>query len=299
MPVRSIVVTGASGPLARRVVDRIGPDRAVFDEHAGTVAASTVVDLGWGAGPSRAATLRTLAAADSAGVKAVVHLSSAIVYGGWSDNAIPLTEEAAIRPNPGVSDAVHHAEAERIVADWADAHPDVTVCVLRPATPLGPGVDGSLARAVGARSSWRRRHLDPPRQFVHIDDLASAVAFAATRELAGVFNVAADGWIGGEQVRDLGPGALKNLPWKLRLSTLPPEVSPLVEQPWVVANDRLRAAGWVPAYTNEEAVVAGTAGSRWREMSPSRRQEVALAGASVTLLGGAAAAVAAVRARRR
>ena len=311
MPVRSIVVTGAIGPLARRVVELVGPDRAVLDEPGRAGAAGTIVDLGWGGGPADAAdsaataaagvaaTRRALAAAESVGVGAFVHLSSAVVYGGWSDNPIPLTEESAIRPNPGVADAVHHAEAERMVADWADAHPDVTVCVLRSATPHGPGVDSWLARAVGGRSDFRPRRLDPPRQFVHIDDLASAVAFAATSGLAGVFNVAADGWIGGEQVRDLGPGGLKAWAWKLHLSRFPPEVSPLVEQPWVVANDRLRSAGWTPAYTNEEAVVAGTAGSWWREMSPSRRQEVALAGASVGILGGAAAAVRAVRARRR
>ena len=310
MPVRSIVVTGANSPLARCVVERIGPDRAVMD--TGTASAETyptVVDLGWAPGPERvlasasgvdpgvAATAQTLDRAAMTGAQALVHLSSAIVYGAWSDNAIPLTEEAALRPNPGVPDAVRHAEAERLVADWADAHPDVSVCVLRAAIPLGPGVDSWLVSGVSGRSILRRRHLDPPRQFVHIEDLAAAVAVAATNGLTGVYNVAADGWIVGEQVRDLGAGSKWS--WHLRRSSRAPENSPLVQQPWVVANDRLRAAGWTPAYTNEEAVVAGTSGSRWREMSPSRRQEVALAGAGAGIIGGVAGVAALVRARRR
>ena len=329
MPVRSILVTGASGPLADRVRERLGAeatallgDGSVDLEGAALGGYDTIVDLGRTTGPPRSAlpadavdpgvtaTERLLGAAVKAAVRSLVHVSSAVVYGAWSDNAIPLTEEAALRPNPAVAEAAREAETERVIADWADAHPDVRVCVLRTATPLGPGVDSWLARAVGGRASLRPSDLDPPRQFVHVDDLADAVALAARGDLSGVYNVAADGWIGGEEVRVLGPGgptlalprrvagALSAWAWHLHLSRLPPEVSPLIEQPWVVANDRLRAAGWTPSYTNEEAVVAGTSGSWWREMSPNRRQEVALAGSGAAIAGIVAGVVALARRRR-
>lgn len=329
MPVRSILVTGASGPLADRVRERLGGEATALVGDApaelggaGLGGYETIVDLGRVTGPPRpalaadavdpgvTATERLLGAAEKGGVRSLVHVSSAVVYGAWSDNAIPLTEEAALRPNPGVAEAAREAETERVIADWADAHPGVRVCVLRTATPLGPGVDSWLAQAVGGRASLRPSDLDPPRQFVHVDDLAEAVVLATRGDLSGVYNVAADGWIGGEQVRVLGPGgptlalprrvagALSAWAWHLHLSRLPPEVSPLIEQPWVVANDRLRAEGWTPSYTNEEAVVAGTSGSWWREMSPTRRQEVALAGSGAAIVGIVAGVVALARRRR-
>jgi hypothetical protein len=78
-----------------------------------------------------------------------------------------------------------------------------------------------------------------------------------------------------------------------------PELLPVIEYPLVLANDRLRAAGWRPQYTNEEAVVAGRPGSWWREMSPARRQQVTLGGSGALLAGGAAGAVAVARWLRR
>ena len=43
-----------------------------------------------------------------------------------------------------------------------------------------------------------------------------------------------------------------------------PGSCPTPQYPWVVANDRLRAAGWEPRWSNEEAFVAGTRARRGR-----------------------------------
>jgi nucleoside-diphosphate-sugar epimerase len=209
-----------------------------------------------------------------------------------------------------LGDAAGYAERERLIADWAADRPDLRVSVLRPAVVIGAGIDSAPARALSGRVALRPHQLDPPRQFVHVEDLAAAIAVAAGDRLDGVFNVAPDGWIGGEQARVLGSGgptlALPNrivtavaaVAWKLRLSTIAPEVIPLLEQPWVVANDRLRGVGWSPSFTNEEALVAGTAGNRWREMSPARRQQVALAGSGAVITAVAAGLTAVLRRRR-
>jgi nucleoside-diphosphate-sugar epimerase len=257
-------------------------------------------------------TRRLLAAADGSGVETLVHVSTATVYGAWPDNPVPLTEEAPLRPNPGFIDAVQRAEVERLFADWAAERPSAAVAVLRPVPMLGPGIEGWLVRALGGAGPVRVGDNDPPRQFVHPEDVVAAVVRAATDRLDGPFNVTPDGWVDGPTVRDLvagrpplplptrlaGPAA--SWAWALHLTDVPPEVLPLVVHPWVVANDRLRAAGWEPRYSNEEALVAGRPGSPWREMSPRRRQEVALAGAGLGLLGLAGGAVAvAARHRRR
>jgi len=250
-------------------------------------------------------TRRLLAAASAARVSALVHVSTAAVYGAWPDNPVPITEQAPLRPNPGLTEAVAHAEAERLVADWAADHPDARVVVLRPVAVLAPGTQDWLGLPVRVGDS------DPPRQFLHMDDLVSAVGLAATAPLRGPFNVTPDGWIAGDVVRDLSSGrpplplprrlavTAVTFAWKTRLSNASPRLLPLVRHPWVVANDRLRAAGWEPRYSNEEALVAGRRPSFWREMSPARRQQVSLgvAGAVLAgLVGGGAAVV--VRLRR-
>jgi nucleoside-diphosphate-sugar epimerase len=255
------------------------------------------------------ATRRLLDGAGGAGVPHLVVLSSAAVYGAWPNNPVPLTEEAPLRPNPGLEFAVQRAEVERLVAEWEGGHPGSTVAVLRPVPALAEEATGWMARALVAASAMRAGD-DPPAQFVHLDDLASAVDLARRERLRGPFNVAPDGWIPGESVRALaGPRPRLRLPepaakrfagWtrRLRLGPATPGVIPYVMHPWVVANDRLRAAGWEPAWTNEEAFVAGHQASPLATMSPKRRQELALAGVGVAVAAAAAGAGALIRRRR-
>ena len=68
---------------------------------------------------------------------------------------------------------------------------------------------------------------------------------------------------------------------------------------WVIANDRLRAAGWEPTHSNEEAYVAGTPAMPWATMNAKRRQQLALGAAGVLTAGLAVGAVVAYRRFRR
>jgi len=110
-----------------------------------------------------------------------------------------------------------------------------------------------------------------------------------------VYNVAPDGWLDAEVVRELaGPSPQIGLPqravgpvaWVLRrfwYSPTPRGMVPYTLYPWVITNDRLRAEGWSPANANDEAFVAGHA-ALLSELSPQRRQEalLVLAGVIVT-----------------
>jgi hypothetical protein len=55
--------------------------------------------------------------------------------------------------------------------------------------------------------------------------------------------------------------------------------------PCVVANGRLRSAGWVPIRTNEQAYVAGTEAKWWTMLTPKRKQELSLAAMGLSSLG--------------
>ena len=138
-------------------------------------------------------------------------------------------------------------------------------------------------------------------QYLHIDDLVSAVDTVRRQRSEGVFNVAPDGSMQTDLARALVGGSprlpvpewlarrLTAFGWRYQLAPTPPGFVPFVTHPWVVANDRLRSLGWKPEHSNEEAFVAGHDAAPWAQISPQRRQELALAAAGVVLAGGAVA----------
>lgn len=248
-------------------------------------------------------TRHVLDAAASVGARRVVRISSATVYGAWANNPIPLTEDAALRPNPDFSPAVQGAEVERLLAEWRGSHPEVTVTTLRSAPVVGPGAERLPARILLGRPPLRVRGADAPVQVVHVDDLASALALAATRDLPGAYNVAADGWLDAAEARDLiGRPPAPALPaevlerwlrrtWDLGMGDVPAGVVPYLVHPWVIANERLRAAGWTPAHSNADAIAEAVASLPPRDAKPA-----IVAGAGGLLLVGTAVAL---RRRRR
>ncbi len=238
----------------------------------------------------------------------VIVVSTALVYGAWTTNAVPLTEDAPLRPRPELPPAVTAAEVERLVAEWRDEHPGTPVAVLRPTVTVADGRPGWLAGGVGAARRLRGADEQPPAQYLHVDDLAGAVRVVAAARLDGVFNVAPDGWMSGEEVRALAGGPRLRLPerlatrlavfrWRVRPGAAPPGIMAYAVHPWVVANDRMRAAGWSPGHTNAEAFVASHRPGPLATLSPRRRQELALGAAAVALAGAAAAVVVFVRRR--
>jgi nucleoside-diphosphate-sugar epimerase len=331
-----IAVTGARGPLGRRVCHLVAGDPTLTQLRRIDVlptgpgdelkrlleGVDTLVLLGSATGPEMDGTGSAavdvedahglLDAAGSAGVGHLVVLSTAMVYGAWADNPVPLTEEATLRPVPSLSFAVERAEIERLVHEWRAGHPGVTAAILRPCVAVSEETSTWMGRSLWQTGAVRSEDLEPPAQFVHLDDLAAAVEVARRSRLDGPFNVAPDGWIAPDQLRALAPPSSRlRLPapvasrvagwrWRLGLTPTPPEVLPYTVHSWVVANDRLRAAGWVPENSNEEAFVAGVRAGPLATMNPRRRQELALG-----VVGGAVAlavagvVVAAVRRGRR
>jgi nucleoside-diphosphate-sugar epimerase len=248
-----------------------------------------------GVSPNLVSLRRVLEAASDANVRGLVHLSSATVYGAWPDNQIPLSENAPIRPNPGFTFGLEKAEAERLVADWADDRPEVATCILRPAVTVG--VAGpALYRALGGTSGPAADDAARPLQFLHVDDLASAVVVAWEQRLKGVYNVAPDTGVSEDTARALAGGVARlTLPgrlvrpvaawtWLLWRRGTPKQALAYSLYPWVIAPDKLRAAGWVPDYSSEEALVSADDRSHWSDIPPSRRQELALTGAAVGVL---------------
>lgn len=275
--------------------------------HLGRSDAVAELDGTGTAGVDVVGTRALLEAAGAVGVQRVVLLSSATVYGAWPDNPVPLTEDAPLRPHPSLGYATHKAEVERLTAEWRDQHPDVRVAVLRPVVAVAEDTADWLASSLWAGTPLAPGEADVPVQFVHLDDLADAVDLARRKALDGTYNVAPDGWIASDELRRLaGRGPRVRLPervahrlatwrWKLGLTSTPPGVVAYRLNPWVVANDRLRAEGWTPQHTSDEAYVLGDRPTGWASLSPRRRQELALGAMGVGVVGVTAGLVLLVR----
>jgi nucleoside-diphosphate-sugar epimerase len=219
----------------------------------------------------------------------LVVVSSAMVYGAWENNPVPLTEDAVVRPGNEFAFASQVAAMEQLADDWRRARAGRTVAVLRPAVAMAANGTSGLARSLAWGMGQRLAVDDPPAQFVHLDDLAAAVELATARRLDGVYNVAPDGFIPAAAVRALsGAGPRVKLPdrvadvvaslrWRFQRGPIPPGLMAYTRSPWLVANDRLRAEGWAPTVTNEQAYVEGTEERWWTMITPKRRQELALA----------------------
>ncbi len=315
----TVVLTGAAGPLGQRVARalaaEVNMEVAVLDsvahpsagapsgEHGPLAAADVVIDLG-SSDYDRRATKResstefaaaTLGTADLLAADQVVFVSSAMVYGAVPNNPVPLVEEAVLRPDVDFVFARQLASAEELVEQWRRARRGRATTVLRPVVALAGDGTSRLAGALVAGLGQRFAEQDPPAQFLHLDDLARAVVLAVRRRLDGVYNVAPDGWIAGERVRALsGEAPRLQLPerwtevigrvrWRFQRGPIPPGLRSYTREPWVVSNGRLRAEGWAPTVTNEQAYVEGTEGRWWTMVSPKRRQELAL-GAGVVVV---------------
>jgi nucleoside-diphosphate-sugar epimerase len=344
---QAVVLTGSAGALGRRVLDQLcacpgigsvlGVD--VVDPTAPVPPGATTrtLDLGTDdlvalfegadtvvhlasvlapasrdedAGRDLELTRRVVDAARRCSVGSVVLMSSATVYGAWPDNPVPLTEEAPLRPNPGFGFAREKVAIERLAGDLRTASPSTAVAVLRPTVTLAEGERSWVSQVLASAAGVHVGDIDPPVQFLHFDDLASATVLAARERLDGVYNVAPDGWIPPDAMRGFATLPRPRVPvwvadqltaarFRLGLSATPPEILPWTIHPWVVANDRLRAEGWEPASTNEEAYVAGTAPGPLDTLSPKRRQEIALAVAAGLVVAAGVGAVELVRRRTR
>jgi hypothetical protein len=254
---------------------------------------------------------RLVEAVVAAGVRHVVAVSSAAVYGAWPNNPVPLTEDAALRPNPGSDYALGKAENEHRWGEWVDGNAGVTLTVLRPAQVVGDDAEQWVAVALRAATRWGVGDAEAPAQFVHVDDLASAVVLGVERDLDGIYNVAPAGWLSGREIQALAgtpvrlpvppviAGALARWCWTRGLGGVAPEWVAYATYPWVVAGDRLRAEGWEPAHSGAQALLDSFPVTTWSRLDSKHRRELTLGGGMAAALGAPFAVTVLVRRARR
>lgn len=268
-------------------------------------------------------TATVLTAAAASGVRHVVLVSSAAVYGALPDNPTPLAESAPLRATPDSAVLGDLLEIERLGAQATRTHPGLDVTVLRPAALVGPGIDTVVTRHFEAPRLLAVKGGQMRWQFCHVDDLMSALALAVTTGIADagvpsggrhtVAAVGSDGHLDRADVERITGKRHIELPASVafgtaerlhRLGATPASSSDLqfLVYPWVVSVERLAALGWRPCVDNEAALRAALAESAGRLAIGGHRlgrrdaAAGAAVGATVALVGTAALVR---RARRR
>ncbi|SHN32809.1 NAD-dependent epimerase/dehydratase family protein [Cryptosporangium aurantiacum] len=235
-----------------------------------------------------------LTAAAATGVRHVVLLSSARVYGAFADNPVPLRDGAPVRARPDGSALDDLLAVEEFAARAGRMYPQVQTALLRPAVVVGRGIDHPAGGALDGPRLLVVRGTKPIWQFCHSEDLAGAVLTTVLARLTGPLNVGSEGWLEQSEVERILGRRRVELPADAAVGTAtrlhaqgisgdPASQLDYLMHPWAVDADRLRAAGWEPAYTNEDAL------SSWAQGRPLLPLRITVKGAAVA--GGAAAGV--------
>lgn len=225
LPAGTVVVTGICGNLGRRVARAlhrrarvIGIDRRPFagrprdvehvelelrsrrvDEVFRQNQVTTLVHLGVRRNPrdklpahhtfNVQAFRRSTELIERYGVKKLVYLSSANVYGPRPDNPQLLSEEAPLLGAAPFSEIGDLVELDMLAQSFLWKRADVQTVILRPSHILGT--------VRNAPSNYLRLPVvpmllgfDPMIQLVHQDDVVQAIELVCRKQARGVFNIA-------------------------------------------------------------------------------------------------------------
>lgn len=164
-------------------------------------------------------------------VQQVIYTSSYAVYGDhggqWVDETTPL--------RPGSPRQQVLADAERLLLDAARV--DCKVCVFRLGGIYGPGRElvKIFRRAAG---TVRPGTGHEPGNWIHLDDIVGAIAFAQSQSLDGIYNLVSEPMANGELLARVC--AAHNLP-AITWDPTQPSAKPYNAK---VKNQKLRAAGY-------------------------------------------------------
>lgn len=213
-------------------------------------------------------TRHVLKACADAGVQRIVVSSSGAAYGYHPDNPAWLRETHPVRGNDEFPYSRHKRLVEEMLQSYRAEHPQMEQVVFRIGTILGATVANQITRLWDGSRLLAIRGSDSPFVFVWVDDVAQAMARAATDGPPGIFNVAGDGALTvHELARRLGKPLLRVPAWALaaalrvgralRLTVHGPEQVRFLRYRPVLANDALKQEfGYTPAKTSAEAFEA-------------------------------------------
>lgn len=213
-------------------------------------------------------TSRVLECAAKFGVKKLVVLSSANVYGPSPDNSNFLTEDAPLMAASRFASMRDLIEVDMLAHGFFWRHPQVETVVLRPVHIVGPTIKNAASNYLRLKRPWQVAGFDPMVQLIHMEDVASAMAEALKDGRKGVYNLTGPGEVPLSSVfRELGARSipiphpfarpLLSRLFSLRLASYPPEELDHIQFLCNVDGGRWKKeTSWVPKYSLRETIRA-------------------------------------------
>lgn len=144
-------------------------------------------------------TRRLLDLAVNHGVEQVLIHSTFHVYGASPYNPALLDEESPLKASEVSHDLVDSVELESLATIYLWKYPQLRVTLLRPCSVLGPGVRNAMSLMLARSVAPVLAGFSPMMQFLHVDDMADAVLAAFRGNRPGIYNVAPEDWIAYQQ----------------------------------------------------------------------------------------------------
>jgi UDP-glucose 4-epimerase len=193
------------------------------------------------------------------GVRKVVVLSSAFVYGPQPGNDNFLTEESPLLGSQRFPEIRDLVEVDMYAQQYIWKHPEVETVILRPVHIVGPTVKNAPSIYLRLPRPWMLAGFDPMVQLIHEDDVARALSLALRPGIRGIFNVC-------------GPGELPLSAVLRELGRAPIPVPHLIARPILDKLFQYRLAGFPSAELDHLqflCTVDGTRAERELEFRPS------------------------------
>lgn len=234
-----ILITGAAGSLAKYVIEKLKVDyhiigvdfrglkamhpdtvdyevdfnkrsfEDVFREHEfsailhlGRIKISEL-DRGRRFSSNVIGTERLLRLALKYGVEQTIVLSTYHVYGADPHNPSLIDEDFPLKAAGYAQDLVDAVELENLANIYLYKHPELNITVLRPCNISGAGINNSISRMLAQPLAPCVGGFSPLMQFIHVEDMASAVVQALAQNKPGIYNVAPDDWVAYQDALEL------------------------------------------------------------------------------------------------
>ncbi len=200
------------------------------------------------------------------GVKKVVVLSSANVYGPLPGNSSFLPEETPLMASERFSGVRDLIELDMYAQSFVWRHPEVETVILRPVNIVGPTVRNAPSNYLRLARPVTVLGFDPMVQLIHEEDACRAMALALRPGVRGIYNVAGPGEVPlSAALRELGRRPIPvphflvrpilRRAFEARLTGFPPGEIDHIQYQCVVDGSRaVRDMGWSPHYTLRETI---------------------------------------------
>jgi len=128
-------------------------------------------------------------------VEKVTVLSTFYVYGAHPYNPSLIDEMFPLKASNNSANLADAVELEYLSSIYMLKYPQLNMTILRPCNIVGPGVQNSVSLLFLRKYTPCLFGFSPIMQFIHVDDLAEAIVLSYRNNKSGVYNVVTDDWI--------------------------------------------------------------------------------------------------------